>query len=857
MNSLLCPKCGGAIEMPSGEPPSKCVCPECGTELARASDETVSLVRGGDDDTITYVVQRHQSDAGTRDAATFSNFGDYELLEEIARGGMGVVYRARHRPLNRIVAVKMILAGRLASESEVKRFHHEAEAAAGLDHPNIVPVYEVGEQDGRQFFAMGFVEGQSLQDAVQENPLSPRESAGVTATIATAVQYAHSKGIVHRDLKPGNVLIDQDGQPRITDFGLAKRTEADAGMTATGQIVGTPAYMPPEQASGDIEKIGPTADVYSLGAILYYLLTGRPPFQSDSVMETLKQVLERDPVSPRMLNPAVDRDLETICLKCLEKDAAKRYASAADLANDLIRYQEGKPIVARPIGRIGRITRWCRRRPLPAALILTVAVVAIAGVVGIAAQWQRAEANYQQSQENLKAANEATQRANDNLTTANAAQAKAVRSDKRTQGALKNVLTRLTNDSTYMQNPGTAQLRYDVQTQTLNYFTELLRERPDDIDLQWETGQATFWLALTAEDLGKRKEAMAGYHAALRLFEKIEVKRREKQVALKLADCYGNIAGLYFDARNFDQARSYYSKAHAYQRRMLKASPNDARARVSLAKTCFNLGEIIRPKGPLKEAFRLYNEAHDLLKPVLQSGKAGVDVHITQMKCTYSRGMGYLAVNRLDRSYQLARQSAQEGDQAVKAVGFHLRLLDLTALTWRNAGAMAFKLRRYQAAADHIGRANVHYRTVLKKQPGNSVAKNVLFKSLGMESLCWFRLKRPKELERLALEIRKLWVNDPRLYEAASNIAITTTLIGDNGRPRSAAEQKEWTRLADLAVRILREAVNAGFKDVAKVRKDTGFRAIQNHPPLKELLQRLSRPSHRKPPVVARKPLIM
>lgn len=288
-------------------------------------------------------------------------FGDYELLEEIARGGMGVVYKARQVNLNRTVALKMILSGHLASEQEVKRFHVEAEAAASLDHPGIVPIYEVGEHNGQHFFSMGFVEGESLSARVADGPLSPRKAALFTKKVAEAIAYAHSRGVIHRDLKPANVLLDLHDEPRVTDFGLAKNTVADSSLTASGQILGTPAYMPPEQAAGQGDRVNEAADIYSLGAMLYTLVTGRPPFQADNHQDTLLQVLEQDPAPPRLLNPKVDRDLETICLKCLEKDPARRYASAQALADDLDRFTEGESISVKSLNLLDRVARSLQR----------------------------------------------------------------------------------------------------------------------------------------------------------------------------------------------------------------------------------------------------------------------------------------------------------------------------------------------------------------------------------------------------------------------------------------------------------------------------------------------------------------
>ncbi|HKI17309.1 MAG TPA: serine/threonine-protein kinase, partial [Isosphaeraceae bacterium] len=308
-------------------------------------------------------------------------FGDYEIIREIARGGMGVVFQARQVSLNRIVALKMILAGQLANDVEVRRFYKEAEAAAGLDHPGIVPIYEVGQHQGQHYFSMGFIDGESLAHKVADGPLPSRQAASLVQQIAQAVQYAHEHDVIHRDLKPANVLLDAQGRTRVTDFGLAKKVKAGGGLTASGQIMGTPSYMPPEQAAGKNDEVGPSADVYALGAILYCLLTGRPPFQAATTMDTLIQVLEQEPVPPRQLNAQVARDLETICLACLQKAPARRYTSAAALGEDLRRYLAGEPILARPVGRTERLWRWCKRNPWLSATIGTVAAALVAVAV--------------------------------------------------------------------------------------------------------------------------------------------------------------------------------------------------------------------------------------------------------------------------------------------------------------------------------------------------------------------------------------------------------------------------------------------------------------------------------------------
>jgi serine/threonine-protein kinase len=307
----------------------------------------------------------------------------YEVEAVLGRGGMGVVFKARHLRLNRLVALKMALASASAVPHERERFQREAEAEAGLRHPNIVQVYDVGDTDGRLYFTMELVEGGSLAQKLAGTPQPARQAAALLATLAQAVQVAHQGGIVHRDLKPGNVLLAADGTPKITDFGLARRLEGGAGLTLTGVPMGTPSYMAPEQARGETAEAGPATDVYALGAILYELLTGRPPFRAETAAETLLQVLGQEPVRPRDLNANVPRDLETICLKCLEKDAPRRYATAAALADDLQRFLRGEAIAARPAGPLERLGKWARRRPgraamLAASLLLAVALVGLA-----------------------------------------------------------------------------------------------------------------------------------------------------------------------------------------------------------------------------------------------------------------------------------------------------------------------------------------------------------------------------------------------------------------------------------------------------------------------------------------------
>jgi serine/threonine protein kinase len=407
-----CGKCGA--ELPEGDTSGQC--PQCLLQLG--------LEAGVADDPVSSPRQR---------VPVVRYFGDYELVEEIGRGGMGVVYRARQVSLNRTVAVKMILAGHFASKESVQRFRAEASAAASLRHPNIVAIHEVGEHEGQQYFSMDYIEGKNLAVAISDLRIANydfRRAAHWMKTVAEAIQFAHERGILHRDLKPSNVLLDADDAPHITDFGLAKRVERqrelrvesspsplgsttrhstlDPQLTLTGQVLGSPNYMPPEQASGRRGGVGPASDVYGLGAILYHLVSGRPPFGGATITETLRQVAEREPVAPRLLTPGLPPDLETICLKCLEKEPARRYPSAQELAEELGRFLRDEPIRARPVSRREKVWRWCRRKPALAGALAAASVLLFIVAIGspvaafrINRERQRAEGNASESHTRL------------------------------------------------------------------------------------------------------------------------------------------------------------------------------------------------------------------------------------------------------------------------------------------------------------------------------------------------------------------------------------------------------------------------------------------------------------------------
>src|SRR5438876_11973189 len=425
-----CKECGTAI--PADSPGGFCA--QCLLGLGLGSNAEGGLARltqasaPGAEETPTQASAPLTPFTGTK----LRYFGDYELLEEIARGGTGVVFKARQVSLNRLVALKLISAGALATPDLVKRFKAEAEAAASLSHPNIVPIYEIGEHQGQHYFSMGLIEGPNLREALAHARTESNQSlvfsdqskgqpcvlntehwplntsVKLVSTLAHAVHYAHQRGVLHRDLKPSNILLDAQGEPHLTDFGLAKLIQKESTLTHTHAVLGTPAYMSPEQARGDTKDVTTAADVYGLGAVLYEPLTGSPPFAGGTSMETIRQVLEQEPRRPSIFNPEVDRDLETICLKCLEKEPSRRYGSAEALADDLDRWLRQEPIQARPSTTFERLQKWVRRRPAIAALgtlsfvsILALAIGSTAAALQIASKKKELRRNLYASQMNV------------------------------------------------------------------------------------------------------------------------------------------------------------------------------------------------------------------------------------------------------------------------------------------------------------------------------------------------------------------------------------------------------------------------------------------------------------------------
>jgi serine/threonine-protein kinase len=615
----------------------------------------------------------------------------YAILGVLGRGGMGVVYQARQLRPNRLVALKMVLAGAHAGPQQRARLYLEAEALAGLQHPNIVQVYEVGEHDRCPYLALEFVDGGSLDSKLARQPQPPRQTAEMVETLARAMHAAHQRGIIHRDLKPANVLLSFSGRtesgvgpaplserplnectPKITDFGLAKRLESQ-GQTQTGQVMGTPNYMAPEQAAGMTHEIGPLADVWALGAILYEMLTGKPPFAAASAYQTIELVLTQEPVAPGRLGRKVPRDLETICLKCLQKDAKKRYASAHDLAEDLRRFRAGEPIQARPVSRAERAVKWVKRRPLLAAMYALIAVTALGLAGGVVwhnvrlrAERDWAEANFQRAERNFDRARRAveamlTEVGNKELADEPRMEEKRKALLEKALGFYQEFLDERSDDPGLLEatalahkqvadiyrllQDGRAEQAYN---QAIALLAPLVAEFPDRLKIQQELADGHNWRGEVLRLMDRPREAQEAYEAALRIQWELITRDPGNQGYRKdQARTFYNLGILSKDSGKMQEAKDQFAAAVKILEDLAKQNPEKPEYRQHLARAYLNRGPALRVTDGFDRARASYNQAITLLKELRKQDPAMPDYR-HELGVTYNN-LGWLL--RLEKKH--------------------------------------------------------------------------------------------------------------------------------------------------------------------------------------------------------------
>jgi eukaryotic-like serine/threonine-protein kinase len=632
--------------------------------------------------------------------ATVRYFGDYELQKELGRGGMGVVYKARQVSLNRLVALKMIKAGVLADEAELRRFQNEAEAVALLDHAGIVPVYEVGEHDSQKFFSMKLVQGGNLAEQLRTFTANPRAVATLLAETAEAVHHAHMRGILHRDLKPANILVDAEGHPHVTDFGLAKLIESDVELTASGAIMGTPSYMSPEQAAGRRGTITTATDVYGLGAILYALLAGKAPFADDSVVDTLQAVKERPPVSPRHLNPDVPRDLETICLKCLEKDPRRRYTSAQALADDLRSWLDSRPIAARRVGPAERAWLWCKRKPAVAALAATAAFAFVGGTAAVIVVQSHANRLLEGKNSDLQAVNKKL----------DAQRTRAQERELQAIDAVKRFGDAVSDEQELKNNPALEALRKRLLKEPLAFFKDLRGRLQSDRDTTLESlarlGHASFELGKLTGQIGDKQDALIAYRDSLPILRKLaDDNPADIEHQRDLAKSYNEI-GLLLDATG-QRAESLdaLNSALEIRRKLADANPTVAAFQLDVARAHQHIAIVLQEKSQPNEALKAFKLQNAGLKKLADANPTDSAIQDGFANSYMGIGLNLRLTGRLVealeayRSAEAILQKLADAEPAVPDHRSHLARAqgDIAAALW-GLGEPAEALKAHESA---------------------------------------------------------------------------------------------------------------------------------------------------------------
>jgi tetratricopeptide (TPR) repeat protein len=703
------------------------------------------------------------------------SFGDYELLQELGRGGMGVVHQARDRKLQRLVALKVLLAGPFATPADRQRFRNETEMVASLDHQYIVPIYEVGELGRQPYFSMKFLEGGSLAAYLEGHRLDSQAAARMMFRLAEAVHYAHQRGILHRDLKPANVLLDGIGRPHLSDFGLARWLAEEKGVSGSGTILGTPSYMAPEQASGQRSRVTTAADVYGLGAILYHLLTGRPPFRGDTPLETLQLVQHGRPERPRTLNPQLDPGLEAICLKCLEPEPSRRYGSAELVAKDLGCWLAGEPIEARPMGSAEQLWRWCRRNPAVAGLAAALAFALLAGVAGVTWKWRQAEANAAIARHHERTAEANAASALRNLQAAEAARTEADANYQKANHAVEQMLTRV-GAKHLAHVPGMTRVRRALLQDALHYYQGVLQQKSTDPAVRQETARAYAKVGQISRQLGEHAQAEEAFRQGIALQEQLVADFPDRAAYRhELGGGLINWALVCQETGRHAQAEQLYRRAQGLFEKLAAEFPGVEGHRYELSATLHNLAALLEETNRPQEAETAYRQAL-ALREKLAADLPSVPYFRSELGNTYHDLGGLLETLRRPKEAEALWQ---------KAVGLHEKLVaefgdvpsyrQQLAKDYMALGLLYKQTERYGESGPLYEKALALRSKLVDSFPDVPAYRQELAYAqdgLGQLRLCTFQWAESEKAQRTALAIRqKLAADFPTVPDYQSELA--------------------------------------------------------------------------------------
>jgi serine/threonine-protein kinase len=820
----------------------------------------------------------------------------YEIIGELGRGGMGVVYKARQKGLNRLVALKMVLAGAHAGPQQLQRFKTEAEAVAHLQHPNIVQIYDIGQHDNLPYFSLEYVDGGSLAEKVYRQPQPPRGAAHLIETLARAMHYAHEHGIIHRDLKPANVLLTKNGIPKITDFGLAKRLEEDSSQTKSGALMGTPSYMAPEQARGEVRQVGPLADVYALGAMLYELLTGRPPFQGATPMDTVMQVTRDEPVPPSRLQAQIPPDLETICLKCLQKDMPQRYANAVELAEDLRRFLSDEPILARPVGAMEKAWRWCKRNPKVAMLLGTVALLLIVMATGSTVAAIRISNEKQETERQKEKAEDEWKRAEDNaqkeMLARKDAQAKQELASQQAGVALDTVYdVAVKIDEALKDKQGMARVRNDLLGLAMGNLDKIAKNLVDSGKADRTMAAAMQRRGTFYEQMGQNDKAARAYRDALIIFDRlIKENPEEDHNKVNAAICCDDLGEVdremdpdpavafkdYRRALELRQdlvteihtpdvslaARQYYLAASYVKLGMLYLMDGDPAPALDCGRKALEWHQAATTSNPKDQhSRRLYTSesyyllgvasarlnqpeaARRYLDQCLQLRKELVDAEpdnffAKQYRQVALQGLAELesGAGRLPEALRIAQEAREELNKLHDPKASNPELLWHLSNSDYQLGTLHLALGERTPAAAAF-RAALEARTTLAAADPTNMQRQV--ELMLARAHCG-------ELEKAAEMAQKLSAAAPKhpnvLMAAACAYATCAAAMGQASKPAlSPDQQARQKQYADAALARLDQAIKAGYRDVHALEHNLDLEPLRSLPGYKTLLTQVAK----------------